>query len=75
MKSDKEITGKGPVGKFFKEEALKELMKITNAEVGDSIFFACNKKDEIEKITAQAREKIANDLKLIDENFCFLLDS
>ena len=24
-------------------------MKITNAEVGDSIFFACNKKDEIEK--------------------------
>ena len=42
--SDKEITGKGPVGKFFKEDALKELMKLTNAEVGDSIFFACNKK-------------------------------
>ena len=77
LEQDKEITAKGPVGKFFKEEALKELIKITNAEVGDSIFFACNKKDEIEKITAQAREKIANDLKLINENifaFCWIVD-
>ena len=77
LENDKEITAKGPVGKFFKEEALKELMKVTNAEVGDSIFFACNKKNEIEKITAQAREKIANDLKLIDENifaFCWIVD-
>ena len=77
LEQDKEITAKGPVGKFFKEEALKELMKITNAKVGDSIFFACNKKDEIEKITAQAREKIANDLQLIDENifaFCWIVD-
>jgi len=77
LEQEKEITAKGPVGKFFKEEALKELMKITNAEVGDSIFFACNKKDEIEKITAQAREKIANDLQLIDDNifaFCWIVD-
>ena len=74
LEQDNEIIAKGPVGKFFKNKALEELMKITNAEVGDSIFFACNKKDEIEKITSQAREKIANDLKLIDENICFLLD-
>ena len=38
---DKEISAKGPVGKFFKEDALKEIMQITLAEVGDSIFFAC----------------------------------
>ena len=75
--SDKEITGKGPVGKFFKEDALKELMKLTNAEVGDSIFFACNKKNEIEKITSQARNKIADELKLVDEEtfaFCWIVD-
>ncbi|WP_440931241.1 aspartate--tRNA ligase [Candidatus Pelagibacter sp.] len=75
--SDKEITGKGPVGKFFKEDALKELMKLTNAEVGDSIFFACNKKNEIEKITSQARNKIAEELKLVDEGtfaFCWIVD-
>ena len=77
FEQDKEITAKGPVGKFFKEEALKEIMKITNAKVGDSVFFACNKKNEIEKITAQAREKIANDLNLIDEDvfaFCWIVD-
>ena len=77
IEKDKEITAKGPVGKFFKEDALIELMKLSNAEVGDSIFFACNKKDEIEKITSLARDKIANELNLIDENifaFCWIVD-
>ena len=77
IEKDKEITAKGPVGKFFKEDALIELMKLSNAEVGDSIFFACNKKNEIEKITSSARDKIANELNLIDENifaFCWIVD-
>ena len=77
IQKDKEITAKGPVGKFFKEDALIQLMKLSNAEVGDSIFFACNKKDEIEKITSLARDKIANELNLIDENifaFCWIVD-
>ena len=34
----RKISGKGPVGKFFSEEALKEIMKICNAKEGDSIF-------------------------------------
>ena len=74
---DKEITGKGPVGKFFKEEALKEIMKITSAEVGDSIFFTCGKINEVQKISALAREKIGKELNLIDENlfaFCWIVD-
>ena len=52
-------------------------MKITNAKVGDSIFLACGKKEEVEKITSLARDKIANDLDLIDENvfaFCWIVD-
>ena len=74
---DKEITGKGPVGKFFKEEALKEIMKITSAELGDSIFFTCGKINEVQKISALAREKIGKELNLIDENlfaFCWIVD-
>ena len=43
LEKDKELSAKGPVGKFFQKEALQELMKITGAKVGDSIFFACNK--------------------------------
>ena len=77
IENDKEISAKGPVGKFFKESALKEIMKITSAEVGDSVFFACGKINDVEKISALARDKIANDLKLIDKNkfaFCWVVD-
>jgi aspartyl-tRNA synthetase len=44
IEQDKEIKGKGPVGKFFSEESIKEIMKICRAEIGDSIFLACGKK-------------------------------
>ena len=42
--NDGEIIAKGPIGKFFSKDSLKEIMKKTGANVGDSIFFACNKK-------------------------------
>ena len=77
IEKDKEISAKGPVGKFFKENALKEIMQITSAEVGDSIFFACGTKNNVEKISASARDKIAKDLNLIDESkfaFCWIVD-
>ncbi len=77
IEQDKEIRGKGPVGKFFSEESLKEIMKICSAEVGDSIFLACGKKKEIEKILSLARDKIARDLDIIDQNkfaFCWIVD-
>ena len=77
FENNKEISAKGPVGKFFSKEALLELMKKTGAEVGDSIFFACNKVKELEKITSLARDKIAKELDLIDENifaFCWIID-
>ena len=44
IEKDKEISAKGPVGKFFSKDALEEIMKKTDAKVGDSIFFACGKK-------------------------------
>ena len=77
IEKEKNISAKGPVGKFFSEESLKEIMKNTGADVGDSIFFACAKKDDVEKITSQARDKIAKDLDLIDEKifaFCWIVD-
>ena len=65
------------MGKFFSEESLKEIIKITGAKSGDSIFFACNKENEVLKLISSARDKIANDLNLIDENtfaFCWIVD-
>ena len=52
-------------------------MKQTNSEVGDSIFMACGKQNDLEKITSLARDKIAKDLDLIDEDifaFCWIVD-
>ena len=77
FEKDNDISAKGPIGKFFSKEALLEIMKKTNSEVGDSIFMACGKQNELEKITAQARDKIGKDLNLIDENifaFCWIVD-
>ena len=77
IEKNENILAKGPVGKFFSKEALEKIMKITGAEVGDSIFFACGKIKDVEKITSQARDKIAKDLDLIDENifaFCWIVD-
>ena len=77
IEKDKKISAKGPIGKFFSSEALLEIMKKTQAKEGDSIFLACNKRKELERITSLAREKIAQDLDLIDENifaFCWIVD-
>jgi len=77
IEKNENVSAKGPVGKFFSKEALEEIMKTTGAEVGDSIFFACGKINDVEKITSQARDKIAKDLDLINENvfaFCWIVD-
>ena len=77
FEKNKEIQGKGPVGKFFETEAIKKIMEITSAEIGDTIFLSCGKVKEVEKILSIARDKIANDLNLIDKDkfaFCWIVD-
>ncbi len=77
IEKEKEISAKGPVGKFFSKDSLNEIIIKTGAKVGDSIFLACGKLEEVEKLTALARDKIGKDLGLIDENvfaFCWIVD-
>ena len=77
IEQDEKIKGKGPVGKFFSEDSLKEIMNNCNAKIGDSIFLACGKKKEVEKILSLALEKIAQDLDIIDKEkfaFCWIVD-
>ena len=52
-------------------------MRSCSAEVGDSIFLACGKTNEVEKILSNARDKIAKDLNLINDDqfaFCWIVD-
>ena len=77
FEKEQEVKGKGPVGKFFSEEAIKKIMNICNAEIGDSIFLACGKKKEVENILSISRNKIAQDLDIIDKDkfaFCWVVD-
>ena len=77
IEKDKRISTKGPVGKFFSENSIKEIMKICNAEVGDSIFLACGNQKDVEKILSISRDKIIKDLGLVDEDrfaFCWIID-
>ncbi len=71
------LIGKGPVGKFFSELAIKELMTITSADIGDTFFMSCSKETEINEIMSKSRNKIGEDLSLIDHNsfaFCWITD-
>ena len=77
LEKNENILAKGPVGKFFSEDSLIDIMKLTSAEIGDSIFLSCGKINEVHKILSAARTKIANDLDLINEDefaFCWIVD-
>ena len=71
------IVGKGPIAKFFSESAVLELIKKCKITEKDSVFFVCNKEKEAIKFSGIARQKIAEELKLIEENnfyFCWVTD-
>ena len=71
------IVGKGPIAKFFSEEALIKLLKLCKINEKDSIFFVCNKEKEAISFSGIVRQKIAEDLKIIDSNsfkFCWITD-
>ena len=77
FEKENSIKARGPVGKFFGKESLEKIMKISNAQIGDSIFLACGFEKEIQKLLSNARNKIAEDLKLINTelfSFCWIVD-
>ena len=71
------LEGKGPIAKFFSEDAINTLCKKINAVAGDAIFFVCDIKKNAEKFSAWARTEIAKNLELIKDNvfeFCWVTD-
>ena len=61
------MSGAGPIAKFFSEEAIKLAAKTCNIQAGDSLFFSCADKKEVERISGLARQKIAEELDMIDK--------
>ena len=76
-KNNNKLVAKGTIGKFFSENAIKELAKVGNLKGGDAIFFSCDTARNVEKISGLARQKLGMDLNLIDSNkfeFCWIVD-
>ena len=64
---------KGPIAKNLNEDQLL-LLKL---EENDSIFFICDKLKEAQLFSGKVREKICNDLNLLNKNsfeFCWIVD-
>lgn len=77
IKAKDKLTGSGPIAKFFSDNGINKIAKICNLKDGDAVFFSCEKKQIAEKISGLARQKIAKDLDLIQENqfqFCWITD-
>ena len=76
-KNKGKLVGKGPIGKFFSESAINELVKKCKLKENDTIFFSCDKKKEAEKISGLVRQKLGKELNLRDSKsfeFCWIID-
>tara|TARA_B100000686_G_scaffold330072_1_gene391897 strand:+ start:59 stop:1852 length:1794 start_codon:yes stop_codon:yes gene_type:complete len=76
-KNNGKLTGKGPIGKFFSEKAITELVKICKLKEKDALFFSSDKVKEVERISGIVRQKLAKELNLINSKkfeFCWITD-
>ena len=59
---------KGPLTKFFEEADLEEIVKVTNLEVGDVIFFGAGDKKTVLDYMGRFRIFLAEQMEIIDHN-------
>ena len=68
---------KGPIGKFFQGEEGEALKAAADAETGDLLLFAADKKGIVADVLGALRSKLGKDHNLIDEtkfNFLWVTD-
>lgn len=71
------IEAKGPIAKFLSEDQLSTLRNEAGLKGGDAVFFSCAKESEAVRIAGIVRNKLGEDLTLIDNNkfeFCWITD-
>ncbi|PZQ47412.1 MAG: aspartate--tRNA ligase [Micavibrio aeruginosavorus] len=52
----------GPIAKFMSSESLTKLCHQSGLEIGDAIFFVCDKPEKAAKFAGRARDKICDDM-------------
>ena len=73
----KDGKGSGPIAKNIGEQKTSQIKKNFNLQDNDAIFFLCGIPKNFLSFASNARNKIGNNLKLIDHNsfeFCWIVD-
>ena len=71
------VSSQDPVLKNFSPEFLKEFMDACGLKAGDGVFFSAGKKSDAYKLAGAARNKIGEQLELLEEGifkFCWIVD-
>ena len=74
---DKNNILKGSLAKFLSESEIIDIKKKCVLNMGDSVFFICDKEKNASLIAGKIRDKIGQDLNLIKKNefhFCWIVD-
>ncbi len=74
---DGQVTGAGPLAKNIGEERTAAIAAQLGMKGGDAAFFVAGNPRKFAPFAADARQKVAQELELIDENrfdFCWIVD-
>ena len=69
--------GRGPIANNLEPGEIAELARLTKLAAGDVVFFSAGTKSEAERLAGQARDRVAIELGLIEEDrfhFCWVID-
>ncbi len=68
---------KGPIAKFLSDEQKTELKTMAGIKNGETIFFICDRKENVNRLAGQIRTWLGENLDLIDRSsyrFCYIVD-
>src|SRR5690242_20028645 len=69
--------GAGPIARNIGTERSEAIRRQLNLSVGDAVFFAAGRPDKFYKFAGEARNRVARELDLVDQNrfeFCWIVD-
>ncbi len=68
---------KSPILKFMSETEIAAVQKLTNAEIGDAVFFGADERAKVNKVLGQLRISFADHFKLKNPDevaYCWVVD-
>jgi len=68
---------KGPIAKFLSPEQKEELTNMVGIKEGETLFFICDSKSAVDRLSGEIRTWLGTELDVIDTDsfeFCFIVD-